>query len=76
MQNLQKARPRLEGCPAYSVFQSVFSESLLDCFEKQLGEYLKMQDVTNEYLQDVPRIVCWYEGMIPTEDIIKEFEGY
>lgn len=76
MQNLQKARPRLEGCPIYPVFQSVFSESLLDCFEKQLDDYLKMQDVTDEYLRDVPRIVCWFEGMIPTEDMIEEFAGY
>lgn len=69
------SRPRLEGCPDYSGFQTVFSESLLDCFEEQLNEYIELEEITEDYLRDVPRIVCWFEGMIPTEDLIKEFEG-
>lgn len=69
------SRPRLEGCPDYPRFQKVFSESLLDCFENQLNEYIEMEEVTEDYLRDVPRIVCWFEGMIPTEDLIKELEG-
>ena len=68
-------RPRLEGCPDYLKFQKVFSESLLDCFEEQLNEYIEMDEVSEDYLRDVPRIVCWFEGMIPTEDLIKELEG-
>lgn len=68
-------RPRLEGCPDYPKFQKVFSESLLDCFEEQLNEYIELDEVSEDYLRDVPRIVCWFEGMIPTEDLIKELEG-
>lgn len=73
IQNLRKPRPRLEGCPEYPRFQEVFSESLLDCFEEQLDQYIRMPEVSETYLRDVPRIVCWYEGMIPTEDILEEF---
>lgn len=76
MQKLQKSHPRLEGCPDYPRFGKAFSESLLDCFEEQLDQYIRMSEVSEEYLRDVPRIVCWYEGIIPTEDLIKEFEGY
>ena len=70
IQKLRKPRPRLEGCPEYPRFQKVFSESLLDCFEEQLDQYIRMQEVSEAYLRDVPRIVCWYEGMIPTEDLL------
>ena len=75
IQKLRKPRPRLEGCPDYPRFQKVFSESLLECFEEQLEQYIRMPEVSEQYLRDVPRIVCWYEGMIPTEDILEEF-GY
>ena len=73
IQKLRKPRPRLEGCPEYPRFQKVFSESLLDCFEEQLDQSIRMQEVSEAYLRDVPRIVCWYEGMIPTEDLLEEF---
>lgn len=67
------SRPRLEGCPDYPRFQAVFSELLLDCFEKELDEYCRMGDVSESYIENAPRIVCWFEGMIPTEDLIEEF---
>lgn len=76
MQKLQRPYPRLEGCPDYPRFRKAFSASLLDCFEEQLDQYIRMSEVSEAYLRDVPRIVCWYEGMISTSDFIKEFEGY
>ncbi|MCD8000711.1 MAG: hypothetical protein LUH21_26195 [Clostridiales bacterium] len=68
--------PRLEGCKDFQMFQGVFSDFLMDCFEEQLNQYIELEEVTEDYLRDVPRIVCWFEGMIPTEDLIEEFEGY
>lgn len=72
-QKTNRCRPRLEGCPDYPLFQAAFKNSLLDCFEQQLDEYCRMEEVSDSYLEHVPRIVCWFEGMIPTEDFINEF---
>lgn len=41
-------------------------------FEKQLSEYLRMGNITDEYLSAVPRVVCWYEGLLETKDFIEE----
>ncbi|MDR0923292.1 MAG: hypothetical protein LBN31_02950 [Hungatella sp.] len=63
----------LKGCRDYPVLQEIFTKGELALYEKQLGEYLDMKVITDAYLYQVPRIVCWYEGIIPTEDFIKEY---
>ncbi len=63
----------LKGCRDYSVLQEVFTKGELDLYERQLAEYLDMKVITDAYLCQVPRIVCWYEGIIPTEDFVKEY---
>ncbi|WP_312433290.1 hypothetical protein [Lacrimispora sp.] len=32
-----------------------------------------MEEITEEYLQRVPPVVCWYEGMIATKEFIEEY---
>lgn len=70
---INSKRPRLEGCRDYPLFEKVFDESLLDLFEQKLNQYLEMEEVTEDYLQNVPRIVCWYEGMLTTKYLISEY---
>jgi hypothetical protein len=41
-------------------------------FEEQLSEYLRMGNITEEYLSVVPMVVCWYEGLLETKDFIEE----
>lgn len=65
--------PRMEGCRDYPLFEKVFDESLLDLFEQQLNEYLEMEEVTEDYLRNVPQIVCWFEGMLTTEYLVREY---
>jgi len=45
----------------------------LDLFEKQITEYLNMTELSESYLKEVPRSVCWYEGLISTEMLLMEF---
>lgn len=63
----------LKGCRDYPVLQEVFTKKELDLYEIQLTEYLDMEEVADTYLYHVPRIVCWYEGIISTEDFIREY---
>lgn len=65
----------LKGCRDYPVLQEVFTKRELMLYEKQLTEYLDMKAITDAYLCQVPGIVCWYEGIIPTEDFVKEYGG-
>lgn len=73
LQTLPGYRPVLEGCRDYPLIRQSFGSSLLDSFEAQLNQYLDMENISEDYLRDVPRIVCWYEGIIDTKDIIGEF---
>jgi len=41
-------------------------------FEEQLTEYFCMGDITEEFLLVVPRVVCWYEGLLETKAFIEE----
>lgn len=63
----------LEGCRDYPVLQETFTKGELALYEKQLAEYMDMKVISDAYLCHVPEIVCWYEGIIPTEDFIKEY---
>lgn len=76
MNRISHIRPRLEGCKDYPLFQAAFSESILDCFEDQLNEYLKLEEISEDYLRNVPRIVSWFEGLIPTADLVEELGTY
>lgn len=71
---INSKHPRLEVCRDYPLLEKVFDESLLDLFEKQLNQYMGIEEVTEDYLQNVPQIVCWYEGMLTTEHLISECE--
>ena len=64
--------PHLFQCRNYSEICSYFSVEEMNCFEQQLKDYLHMGNITEEYLSDVPRIVCWYEGLLETKDFIEE----
>lgn len=66
--------PNLRKCRDYSILQKVISEKELDLYEKQLTEYLDMEEATDISLYYVPRIICWYEGIIPTVDFIREYK--
>ncbi|GLB30043.1 hypothetical protein LAD12857_19660 [Lacrimispora amygdalina] len=65
----------LKGCRDYLDLKKAFSKKILEQYEKQLAEYLEMEEITDAYLYQVPRVVCWYEGIIPTKDFIKEYGG-
>ncbi|WP_097006455.1 hypothetical protein [Lacrimispora amygdalina] len=45
---------------------------VLDLFERQITEYLAMTELTESYLREVPRSVCWYEGLVSTEVLLME----
>lgn len=64
--------PYLEECKDYSIMKDVFSESELQRYEAELAEYLDIVDNEEGYLNHVPRIVCWYEGLVTTEEFIQE----
>lgn len=48
----------------------------LDLFEVQIEEYINMSDLTESYLNKVPMIICWYEGLIDTEILLMEMKDY
>lgn len=64
----------LEECRDYSAVADAFEETMIDFFEAQLQEYLNMTEMTENYLQTVPPVICWYEGMISTEDLIEMYD--
>jgi hypothetical protein len=63
----------MERCKDYPIIRKFFCEDTLNLFEEQLKQYLKMKEITEEYLQRIPPVVCWYEGMIATEEFIEEY---
>lgn len=56
--------------------QKSFTIKEMDLYERQLKEYIEMDEITDTYLSDVPRIVCWYEGLINTEMLLMEMKDY
>lgn len=70
---IQKAQDRrmiLEQCRDYAVIAGALNESMTAYFEEQLERYLDLPEISDTYLQNVPPVVCWYEGMISTEDLL------
>lgn len=70
----QEHKRILEECRDYSAVADAFEESMIDFFEAQLQQYLNMTEITGNYLQNVPPVICWYEGMISTEDLIEVYD--
>lgn len=68
----RSGHPYLEECKDYSIMKNVFSAPELQRYEAELAEYLNITDNEEEYLSHVPRIVCWYEGLVTTEEFIQE----
>lgn len=68
----RSGHPYLEECKDYSIMKNVFSESELQRYEAELAEYLNIADNEEGYLNHVPRIVCWYEGLVTMEEFIQE----
>lgn len=66
----QERKSVLTQCRDSDVITKVFSDSMAAYFEEQLQQYLSMSEITELYLYNVPPVVCWYEGMISTEDLI------
>lgn len=68
----RSGHPYLEECKDYPIMKSTFSESELQRYEAELAEYLDIAENEEGYLNYVPRIVCWYEGLVTTEEFIQE----
>jgi len=68
--------PNLKMCRDYPILQKSFTIKEMDLYERQLTEYIEMDEITDTYLSDVPRIVCWYEGLINTEMLLMEMKDY
>lgn len=69
----QGHRMILIECRDYLAVAKAFERAMIDFFETQLQQYLNMAEITEAYLQNVPPVVCWYEGMISTEDLIEAY---
>lgn len=63
----------LSACREFVPLLQVTDPDALDLFEKQITEYLNMTELSESYLKEVPRSVCWYEGLISTEMLLMEF---
>lgn len=66
-------RLNLERCRDYPALREVFTRGELDSYEKQLTEYLDTEGSIDTDSCNVPRIVCWYEGLISTVEFINEY---
>ncbi|WP_313256627.1 hypothetical protein [Lacrimispora sp.] len=62
----------LSDCRDFPSLVQNASPSLLDLFEMQVKEYLNMGELSERYLNEVPRSICWYEGLIDTEMLLME----
>lgn len=54
----------LEQCRDFDDLKTVFDNDMLGCFERQLEDYMKGSE-------ERPAIVCWWEGMMNTEELIE-----
>lgn len=73
---IQKAKDRrmvLKQCRDYAIIAGALNESMTAHFEKQLERYLDMPEISDTYLRNVPPVVCWFEGMISTEDLLDTY---
>lgn len=66
--------PILRSCKDYRILENIFDQTLQEYFEAQLLKYFNSKEITDEYLERVPLIICWCEGMLTTEEFISELE--
>jgi hypothetical protein len=62
----------LGACRDFRLLLEGACPGVLDLFESQITEYLAMTELTESYLREIPRSVCWYEGLIGTEMLLLE----
>ncbi|MSS10329.1 hypothetical protein FYJ38_16985 [Clostridium sp. WB02_MRS01] len=62
----------LSACREFVTLLEGTDPDALDLFEKQITEYLNMMELSDSYLREVPRSVCWYEGLMSTEMLLME----
>ena len=63
-------------CRDFFLLKQNVSPGVLDLFEKQINEYLSLSEITENYLNNVPLSVCWYEGLVDTEMLLLEMRDY
>ncbi|WP_313186457.1 hypothetical protein [Lacrimispora sp.] len=66
----------LSNCRDFPFLVQNANPVILDLFEVQIKEYLNMGELSECYLNKVPRSVCWYEGLIDTGMLLMEIEGW
>lgn len=64
----------ISGCKDFGFLFRKASFDVLDLFESQIKKYLYMSELPESYFNEVPRSVCWYEGLISTEMLLMEIE--
>uniref|UniRef100_UPI0006D2203F hypothetical protein n=1 Tax=Clostridium sp. NkU-1 TaxID=1095009 RepID=UPI0006D2203F len=62
----------LRACKDFELLLAGACPDVLDLFERQITEYLAMTELTESYLREVPRSVCWYEGLVGTKMLLME----
>ena len=55
----------LEQCRDFEKLKAAFDNDVLAYFEQQLEEYMNGSE-------ERPAVVCWWEGMIGTEELINQ----
>lgn len=55
----------LEQCRDFEKLKTVFDDDMLNYFGKQLEEYMNGSE-------EHPAVVCWWEGMMGTEELINQ----
>ena len=73
---VRKRWENLCACRNFGPLLEKADPDALDLFEKQVAEYLAMTELPESYLKEVPRIVCWYEGLIHTEMLLMEIADF
>lgn len=56
----------LEQCKDFDKLKAAFDDDMLGYFGRQLEEYLNGSG-------ERPTIVCWWEGMMDTEELIHNY---
>lgn len=74
-EKLELDLPLLRSCRDYRKLENIFDRKLQKYFEAQLLKYFNSKEITDEYLERVPLIICWCEGLLTTEELINELES-
>ncbi|MDR2024119.1 MAG: hypothetical protein LBQ71_12955 [Hungatella sp.] len=66
----------LSNCRDFPFLVQNANPDILDLFEVQIKEYLRLSEITESYLNNVSLSVCWYEGLVDTEMLLLEMKDY